>query len=483
MKGLFSQKGSNAVYIVVFSLILLFFVWGSYAYQWSLEENLLSEAKLVANQVKSIRNYFDRNQDEINKDASGAIEFKNIHADVAVRDIAEDMRGRADVLVRLVSATPRNENNSADNFELKALELFKNEKGRTEYYKNGSIGGHKVFRYLMPLQMVKQCEGCHGKPAGQMDITRHEKEGYEIGDIIGAISVAVPASRKFQLMRRNISVLLIFVFLLMFSIGYVIHSIKKEFEAKLEEAKNIERVAPEVALSASYSEKMSDLLHKMVMHNLRNPVGDILTSAEMLKDVPIGVLQESVATSSKINGYASKMIFLKKLEQGRVNLLLDEFDFGPVINAKLRSYEKIALKNAVKFEGKLTTDMPKVTSDKTMLFKAIDYVFLSMLKFTSRQTGKMTMEIKMFSTRKVMEVTISNNAKRIGGDYESVVFEDFVDIKDRNGNFMFSTEIEFLIAKILLRRLNCELVLDSDNKEKNVFKITIPLTSKTRLKK
>ncbi|MCP4402057.1 MAG: DUF3365 domain-containing protein [bacterium] len=49
-----------------------------------------------------------------------------------------------------------------------------------------------VDRYAKSIYIEKGCLVCHGAPAGELDPYGHPKEGYEIGDIRGAISVALP---------------------------------------------------------------------------------------------------------------------------------------------------------------------------------------------------------------------------------------------------------------------------------------------------
>jgi general secretion pathway protein A len=49
---------------------------------------------------------------------------------------------------------------------------------------------------LLPLFYSKPCLACHGRPKGQLDISGYEKEGFQEGDLGGAISVSLPPEKN-----------------------------------------------------------------------------------------------------------------------------------------------------------------------------------------------------------------------------------------------------------------------------------------------
>jgi signal transduction histidine kinase len=263
----------------------------------------------------------------------------------------------------------------------------------------------------------------------------------------------------------------------MTAIGLIIHNLKSNYEEKLAQEQKKVRVVPKTMTSDIYTAQIEEKFHRLLMHNLRNPIGNILDSAELIKDVPLNVLEESLSTSGKISDYASKLIDLKKLEIGKVEVLLEEIDFESIFRSRLRIYENTALKNAVMFEEKQASNIPKISSDKNLLFKAIDYVFFSVLKFTKEQTGIITVSTVLNAKERELFITITNNAPKIGKKYENLIFERFADIKDASDNFIFNTSVELAIAKFALTHLDCELLFDINYKDTNVFNIIIPIKS------
>ena len=52
-------------------------------------------------------------------------------------------------------------------------------------------GDRSAFRVLVPEYYSAGCLTCHGAPAGEIDITGYPKEGGELGDLGGVISITL----------------------------------------------------------------------------------------------------------------------------------------------------------------------------------------------------------------------------------------------------------------------------------------------------
>lgn len=107
--------------------------------------------------------------------------FTLINPAYMTRLIAELANKRDHVNFHITSLKPMNPANAPEAWEAIALKTF--EKGRQkesfEYFNNGK---RSVFRYMAPLITEQSCLQCH------------KKQGYQVGDIRGGISVSIPAT-------------------------------------------------------------------------------------------------------------------------------------------------------------------------------------------------------------------------------------------------------------------------------------------------
>ncbi len=88
----------------------------------------------------------------------------------------------------------RNRANAPDAWEAKVIEtMFKQSgwpKGKV-FTETRMHKGKRAFRLILPEYYKPSCLGCHGNSKGARDITGGKKEGGKLGELGGAISVAI----------------------------------------------------------------------------------------------------------------------------------------------------------------------------------------------------------------------------------------------------------------------------------------------------
>lgn len=97
----------------------------------------------------------------------------------------------------------RNPEHEPDEFEMIAIEQFQENPELHEYAEIINNNGHQEYRYLQPLRVQESCLGCHGAPAGEKDPLNYIREGLEVGDLKGAITVTVPADPILDGVQQN----------------------------------------------------------------------------------------------------------------------------------------------------------------------------------------------------------------------------------------------------------------------------------------
>jgi two-component system, NtrC family, sensor kinase len=94
----------------------------------------------------------------------------------------------------VTSLKPVNPANAPDEFERRSLQIF--EKGAEETVAIEKVAGRDRLRYMAPLKVESNCLQCHSE------------QGYEVGDIRGGMSVAIPMDLAFAEIRTNNRMLL-----------------------------------------------------------------------------------------------------------------------------------------------------------------------------------------------------------------------------------------------------------------------------------
>lgn len=231
-----SAKGEAGSYMrslrinvrIVVLLAVLFLVslmlnigWSHYAQMSQAEKELLEKSQIMSKQMLAVWDFTDLNQAKIDTDADGSYNFKGIYCVIAGKGINALFTRDTDYIVRYIKPNPRNRADCPDDFETKAIESF--EANKSEYYAITAYEGQDVFRYVLPVYMKSSCLSCHGGPAGELDITGHEKEGLALGDFGGAISIIMPIHSYMSGIESNIFYQSIYFFLVILTVIIIIY--------------------------------------------------------------------------------------------------------------------------------------------------------------------------------------------------------------------------------------------------------------------
>ncbi len=164
---------------------------------WLREEqnktSLHEQAYILSQEMQAMWDFITVNQDRINTDADGSYNFKGLHCSIVGTSVGILFTDRTDYIIRYVSDKPRNERNTADEFENRAIDAFRANPSLKEYADFDTMdNGMQYYRYLLPLEMDSGCISCHGGPKGEIDVTGFPKEGLENGELVGVASISIP---------------------------------------------------------------------------------------------------------------------------------------------------------------------------------------------------------------------------------------------------------------------------------------------------
>jgi hypothetical protein len=192
----------------------------------------------------------------------GGRRYTKINPAFMTRQIAALATKKGTYKFHITSLKPVNPDNRPDVWETGMLRSF--EKGLGEGFEITDFEGNEYFRYMAPLYIEQQCLECHGK------------NGYNVGDIRGGLSISIPTaviksvytslqlqSALSMLVMGLVSVIIIVSIFWVFS-RRLINGIQQEMEATRL------KIAMQLAIAAA--------------HELRQPMTAIHGFSEILRD-------------------------------------------------------------------------------------------------------------------------------------------------------------------------------------------------------
>ena len=99
------------------------------------------------------------------------------------------------VTIKQTTLNPRNLKNTPDGYEEMVLKRLATKPASTTSVVEWVDGG-RLLRTVMPIYYSEDCLVCHGNPKGILDISGYPREGAQVGELAGAISIQIPADHR-----------------------------------------------------------------------------------------------------------------------------------------------------------------------------------------------------------------------------------------------------------------------------------------------
>lgn len=186
-------KIAVSIGVIMVALMAVDVLWNLSLQNAQAENEAREKAEVLAAEMRAAWDFVDMNQDVINRTEDGTFRAKHLVCVVAAKSISMLFTTETDYSIRFTNDTPRQAANAPDEFEQEALAAFNADPERKAFWRVVDAGdGTRVFRYTEPLYVTESCLECHGDPAGELDQYGYAKEGMQVGEVGGAMSIIEP---------------------------------------------------------------------------------------------------------------------------------------------------------------------------------------------------------------------------------------------------------------------------------------------------
>ena len=210
-------KIAVSIGVIMVALMAVDILWNLSLQNAQAENEAREKAEVLASEMRAAWDFVDMNQDVINRAEDGTFRTKHLVCVVAAKSISMLFTTETDYSIRFTNDTPRQAANAPDEFEQEALAAFNADPERKAFWRVVDAGdGTRGFRYTEPLYVTESCLECHGDPVGELDQYGYPKEGMQVGQVGGAMSITEPmdiyaAGIQDSMMQQAIMVLFMMV--------------------------------------------------------------------------------------------------------------------------------------------------------------------------------------------------------------------------------------------------------------------------------
>ncbi|MDD3769963.1 MAG: DUF3365 domain-containing protein [Sulfuricurvum sp.] len=342
--------------------------------------------------------------------------------------------------VHITSLRPLRPENRADAWESKALKLF--EKGEKEIWALSEINGTKYLRLMRPMLTTQECLKCHGR------------QGYEVGDIRGGVSVSVPfapyeeaaSNQKQSLLLWHVLIGLLGILGIWFAFSRIVRN-EKLLQNALKDSENAKqtvmelnetleaKVRDEVAKSRqkdllliqqSRLASMGEMIH-IIAHQWRQPLN---TLAVILANIQDDYKYNELSEESLSNAVAKSRKILNQMSQTiddfrnffRSDKEAKPFDTVDIIEESLVVIDAALKNNNIEIVKEYERPLPGYGYPNQLSQVILNLLTNAKDAVKERKSGSGKIVIRAFAENGDVRIEISDNA---GGIDEAIIGKIF----------------------------------------------------------
>jgi signal transduction histidine kinase len=417
-----------------------------------------------------------------------------------------------------------------DKFTQNAIELFRSDSTRQQVFQieKDVEGRQKNYHYLQAVRVRQECLECH-KQAGLVG-----SEEYRAGELVGAISISLPADpTDEQILWNRVAIIVSVAFATLCAIGvfyYITHSLilapigelreasenvtkgQLNTRVKIQTGDEFEQLAEAFnqmlehleeshqqlrTINKSLDAKLGELaqvnvgLHEAnrlkseflanVSHELRTPLNSIIGFAELLLDHPMlkddakgSRYSSNILTSAKsLLAIINELLDLAKIEAGRMELHIEKVSVSDLCENLFNLIKPLADKKQIQIELAVEENIPVMDTDPGKLQQILYNLLSNAIKFTP-EGGSITFRSQMVPPE-LVRISVTDTGPGISKEMQEVIFEKFrqgdgSEVRNHGG-----AGLGLAISKELTQMLGGTIAVASVEGEGATFSITLPL--------
>ncbi len=253
----------------------------------------------------------------------------------------------------------------------------------------------------------------------------------------------------------------------------------KQRQAELAELVNKLEIARDQAMQATRAK--SEFLANM-SHELRTPLNAIIGLAELLledakelgQDDQIEPLERIHRAGAHLLQLINDLLDLSKIEAGKMELHITEFDLAHVISEAVKTAQPLADKNNNRLSVHCPAEIGMLRADDIRLRQAVLNLLSNACKFT--ENGEVRVEVEASAVDGTDGVSISVADTGIGmmPEHMNMLFQDFVQADTSTTRKYGGTGLGLAISLRFCRLMGGDITVESAAEQGSTFRIWLP---------
>ncbi len=229
-------------------------------------------------------------------------------------------------------------------------------------------------------------------------------------------------------------------------------------------------------------ERMREDLTHMIVHDLRNPLGSMMSSLRLIhtafiehdETLPMTkLLGIAIRSGQKLYRLIDSLLDLGRLEAGETELKKTLIGPEPLVQEAIEQIQPSALNRGQTLVAQVTPGLPKVPADGDLILRVLTNLLDNAVKFTPKE-GLITLSVER--TGEEMLFAVTDTGPGIPPEYRQRVFDRFARLESAEGPMRTrGTGLGLAFCKLAVEAHGGRIWVESEVGHGATFYFTLPL--------
>ncbi|MEI6315595.1 MAG: ATP-binding protein [Syntrophus sp. (in: bacteria)] len=259
-----------------------------------------------------------------------------------------------------------------------------------------------------------------------------------------------------------------------------IETLRKNLLSANNDLSNLSRELQKTNAELTKLNELKNQFLGMAAHDLRNPIGVILTYSDFLLEEAEGVLKEEhtqflaiIRRSSEFMlSLLNDLLDIAKIESGRLDLELEPADLAALIRNNVLLNQSLADKKAIRIIFRDEAPLLAVLMDSMKIEQVLNNLITNAVKFSPPGT---TVEVNISKSADQLTLSVRDEGQGIPEDERKKLFQPFSRTSVKSTGGEKSTGLGLAIVRKIVLGHGGKIGVDSEVGRGSTFYFTLPL--------